>query len=260
MKRFALYITLVFLAITTGFAQKSEYRYFSFRIGTVNNYYPSPDENSNLLMHTPYGDFYMTPVKYVNFTSGGEFDVLYHIDATTDRLGFVVGAGIKNYGLALNYVVKDFGFRVRDEYRTTTLVFPLYAKLGARDIYINQSYFTVGFKFAINLMAYNIQTGNWENSTYVRKLTTDEFRRQTTSFYLGFNYNIFYFDLEYQIRSLINKNYRTLTLDGLVLPYQNLDFQANIIWSAGIHIPLTRWITMRSWPAEKIRRFLSPVR
>ncbi len=252
---------IIFLFLTTVLiAQKSEFRYFSFKLGTANNYIFNPSPNDNLLMRTPYGDFFQTPVKYTGFTPGGEIELFFHIDAKNDKFGFVFGGGIKNYGNSIQYVSNDGMFSVIDQYRATAVVLPVFAKMNPFGLYLKQAYFTTGLKFYINLFVYNIQNSNWLATNYVRKLSADEFHRQSTSVFIGFNYNVFYFDFEYQLRSLLNKDYRTLTDEGLVMPYSNLDYQSNMLFSVGAHIPMTRWITMRSWTAEKIRRMFAPVR
>ena len=248
------------LIVSLSFAQKNEYRYLSIRVGAVNNYIFSPKSNEYLLMHTPYGDFYQIPRKYNNFTPGAEFNVLYHIDAKNDKFGFVVGAGVKTYGNTINYVSEKYDFKVTDCYRAFSVVIPFYVKFSANNIYLNQAYMTFGFKQYFNIFVYNFQTASWSATKYVRALSKEEYRFQSTAIFTGFNYNVFYFDLEYQIRSLLNKNYRTVTSEGLVMPYKNLNFHANILFSMGVHIPLTRWTTMRYWAAEKIRRFFAPVR
>ncbi len=259
MKRFLLVI-VTFLVATYSFAQKNEYRYLSIRLGTVNNYIFSPKSNEYLLMRTPYGDFYQIPQKYTNFTPGAEFNILYHIDAKNDKFGFVVGAGVKTYGNTIKYVSEKYGFKATDCYRAFSVVVPFYIKFSANNIYLNQAYMTFGFKQYFNIFVYNFQKASWQATNYIRSLSGEEYRFQSTAIFTGFNYNVFYFDLEYQLRSLLNKSYRTITSEGLVMPYKNLNFQANILFSMGIHIPLTRWTTMRYWAAEKVRRFFAPVR
>ena len=260
MKRlFVAILTLIFI-FNVSFAQDNEYRYFSFKIGLANNLYPKPKTNEYLLLHTPYGDFFQTPKPFINYTPGGVFNLLYHIDAKNDRFGIVLGAGVKTYGITIHYQSDTFNFKAYDQFQAFSAVIPIYIKFSGSNLYINQSYFTLGIKQYINFRIYNIQNGNWLNNKYIRKLSADEARLQTTALFTGINYNVFYFDLEYQLRSFINKKYRTLTQDGLVMPYKNLDFKTNLFFTFGIHIPLTRWITMRSWTAEQIRRFFAPVR
>ncbi len=260
MKRLLGVILIIIFALNFSLAQDNEYRYFSFKIGLANNYYLKPKANPYLLLHTPYGDFFQTPKLYTNYTPGAVFNLLYHIDAKNDKFGIVVGAGIKTYGISIHYESDTFNFKAVDQYQAFSAVIPVYIKFSGNNIYINQSYFTLGIKQYINFKVYNIQNGNYLNNKYVRKLNADEARFQTTALFAGINYNVFYFDLEYQVRSFINKKYRTLTEDGLVMPYENLNFQTNIFFTFGTHIPLTRWITMRSWTAEQIRRFFEPVR
>ena len=238
----------------------SEYRYLAVKFGVVGNVVPFPNANSNLLARTPLGDMALVARRVINVTPGGAFSIHYHIDAKSNRFGIVLGAQVQNFGYSIQYMSLDSNFYATDAFRSTSIVIPFYIKYNPRDIFINQSYLTVGFKQYINLNISEYQSSTWIQGFNVKSLSQAQIHRLTSSFFLGYNYYIYYFELEYTLRNFVNKDFKTTTGEGVVRPFSNIDYRMNIYFTFGVNIPINRWTTMRNWTAEKIRRMFTPVR
>ncbi len=261
-KRFIILVVLLLFTVVSLWAQsdKKEYRYFAVKLGLVNNFVPFPEPNDNLLVRTPLGDMALTTRPTINYTPGAAFSVHYHIDANTNRFGIVIGGQVQNFGYSIQYMSVDSSFYATDMFRSTSIVIPIYIKYNPKDIFINQTYLTVGFKQYINLSVKEYQYGTWVEGVNVNTLTQAQVHRMTSSFFLGVNYSVYYLDIEYSLRNFVNKDFKTTTSEGVVRPFSNIDYRMNIYLTAGVNIPLNRWMTMRSWTAEKIRRIFTPVR
>ncbi len=261
MKRTFFSIIILLLTVYSfGQGGKNEYRYFSVKLGLVNSIVPLPEGNPYLLARTPFGDMAMQAVRTVNYTPGGAFGILYHIDAKSDMFGIVFGVQVQNYGYSVKYMTVDSNFFTQDQYRFTSVVIPFYIKYNPKNIFVNQVYMTVGLKQYVNILAQNYQTSTWNQAYNIRTLPGPEYHRVSTVAFLGLNYNVFYLDIDYVFNGVINKNYKTLTAEGVVSPYENVDYRMKFYITTGIHLPLNRWLTARNWTAEKIRRLLNPVR
>ncbi len=256
MKRVFLIISLLFF-IQFGFAQ---WRYFSVKLGLVNNYIPIAKDNKYVLYHSQLGDLTTHAVNFINYTPGMTFGVLYHMDSHKGTFGWVIGLQVQNYGITQNYKTDIGNFKVYEQFRFTSLVIPFFLKFNNTDIYINQTYYTIGFKFYYNFLVNDIQIATGGGTPYFGRLTSGMYNKSSFALMGGLNVGVFYLDLDYQLKTVLSPKHEIITDEGIVLPYQNLDFQSRIYFTLGIHIPLTRWITVRSWTAEKIRRMLSPVR
>ncbi len=257
-----LFLAIISLPAANVFAQQdnSEYRYLAIKFGLVSNFVPFPNANNDLLVRTPLGDMALVPRNTVNYTPGGAFSIHYHIDAKSNKFGIVLGLQAQNFGYSIQYMSRDSGFYATDAFRSTSLVIPVYIKYNPRDIFINQSYFTVGFKQYINFSVMEYQTGTWIEGMRTRKLTQAQVHRMTSAFFIGYNYNIYYVNLEYSFRSFVNKDFKTTTQEGVVRPFSNIDYRMNLFITVGMNLPLNRWLTMRNWTAEKVRRLFTPVR
>ncbi len=258
-----LIILLQLLALTLSAqdaVDNSEYRYFSVKFGIVNNVVPFPQGDENLLMRTPLGDMVTVPTHTINYAPGASFSLHYHIDAKTNTFGLVLGVQVLNYGYSVQYMSRDSNFSAIDMFRSTSVAIPLYIKYNPVDIFYNQAYLTIGLKQYINLKVEEYQLGSWMEEVKVNSLSQAQIHRFTSAFFVGVNYNVFYLNLEYNFKSFVNKDFKTATGEGVVRPFSNVDYRMKIYLTFGMNIPLNRWITMRSWTAERIRRIFSPVR
>jgi hypothetical protein len=255
-----IFINLINIVAISAQKNNSEYRYFSIKLGLVNNFVAFPEGNNNLVARTPVGDLPMSPRKIINYTPGAAFSFLFNFDAKNDKFGIVTGIEARNFGYSIQYASRLEGYYATDMFRSTSLIIPVYIKYNPRDVFINQSYVALGFKEYINFNVIEYQTSTWDLGMNIRRLTQAEINRMSPAFFLGLNYNLYYLNLEYSLRSFINKDFKAVTQDGVVRPFSNIDYRMNLFLTAGVNLPLNRWLTMRSWMAERIRRLFTPVR
>jgi len=236
----------------------NDYRYFSLSTGIVNSLIISPNDNNFVLLETPYGDM-LKHTAFLNYTPGVAFNIHYHMDSRNDKFGVTFGMGVTNFGMSMYYKIKVdtlTTFKLMDQYRTTSIVLPIIFKYNPKDLYFQQTYLTFGAKFYYNISVIDIQKASWGNDLYVGNLPDGAVNRMSYSLFLGGNYLIYYFSIELLLRNYVNKNYTVQTFEGISAPYKHLNYKTGFYITTGVHIPLTRWTTSRSWTAEKIRRML----
>ena len=259
MRYFKFVVALFLLIIVQNIwgQDSKEFRYLSIKLGLVNNFVFSLEENLNLLARTPLGDMALEPRDIINYTPGASFSILYNIDAYNDKLGFVFGVQAQNYGYSIQYISKDSNFVANDMFRASSVVIPLYIKFNPKSIFINQTYLTIGFKQYYNIDIKEYQTGSWLSSINIKQLEMSQVHHFTTGVFVGFNYNLGFVELEYNLNSFINKDFSLGTEDGTVRPFSNINSQMRIYLTAGFNFPINRWLSVRSWTAERIRRIFA---
>lgn len=234
---------------------KSEYRFFGIKAGVTHNFSFPLIENDYVLLKTPKGDmlksFNIVPFTY---TPGANFSIIYNFDFKNDQAGVVFGAEFSNFGFSNSYRSLELNYVVTEAMRVTTLSIPVYLKFGD-NIYKNQLYGTFGLQYNMYLSTKVIQNANWNEMNYIG--TVDKQASRTSSFSLiaGFNYNVYFLNLQFLTPNFIAKDYSTITEEGTVRPYQHINFTNSLYLTTGVNIPLTRWLTARNWTAEQIRRF-----
>jgi len=257
MKKILVILTLFFVTFNILNAQKNEYRYFALKTGLSHNYnFMGNKNNENVLMTTPIGDMKKI-ASGINYIPGVFLDLNYHIDMKSDKYGIVLGLDLQNSGFCVKYATKLGEYKLTDQFRVQSVGIPIFFKFGGRNIYINQQYLFVGVQYNFYLVSQNIQKPNWQNKRYYHTLT-NESRKSGVAAFLGFNYFIYNFQLEFWPVNYINSEYteqRGLN-NANYQPYKNLP-KFNYFIKTGINVPMNRWLTTKSWRAEKIRRALS---
>ncbi len=238
----------------------NEYIYFGVKFGTLMNISKAPKQNNYVLLKTPYGDMLKTSAYPLTITPSAAFSVNIHFDGKNDRYGIVSGISIRRYAFMQTF--KSDSSQVKYKlYRTFSslgLSVPLYLKFNNLNIYRNQSYFTLGIVYNLFLLNYDRQKANWNSQIYRSLMPSSDVNSSSLGFTMGYNYKIYYFSVDYILKNFVNKRYQLQTEEGVVKPYDDLNFTNNLYFTIGINIPMTRWLTSRNWTAEQIRRFLAP--
>lgn len=271
MKRI-LWIFIVLVCQVPFLQAQWEYQYFSVRFGLNHNLLsPQPGDFQYRELQTPYGNIKLYPDNSENsnyFYYGADFtaDLLFHYDFEGDNLGFAIGAQYSTNGLGAKYVtniedlIDDDRYNVTDpksyelieKYRIHSIGFPLIFKFGS-DIYEKQCYFYVGAQYNLNMNFTQIQTVNWlEDERYVKKGLSDGLKKGNILAFAGFNYLVFNFEVGMMPGSFFDEDYTDS--DGFAI-YESQG--KNIFYiKTCISIPISEWLVLNSWQAEKLRRKL----
>jgi len=258
MKKFLVLTTLIFFAFNFLNAQKNEYRYFSIRTGLSHNYnFFSNNNNTQILLRTEYGDM-MKTTRGINYIPGVYFDLNYHIDMKSDKYGIVIGLETQNNGFSYKYISTSGAYKLTDQFRVQAIGLPIYFKFGGRNIYINQQYVFFGVQYNYYLVSENIQKASWMNKKYYHALSAEERKNSGVAAILGFNFFIYNFQVELWTTNYVFPGYsETAGLHNIVYtPYSNIP-KFNYFIKTGINVPLNRWLTTKSWRAERIRRMFN---
>lgn len=251
-------LAVVLLSYVTIFAQAGlkEYRYFGIKFGLSSNISMAFKNNPNILIKSPYGDLLKNYSGNITYTPGGNFEFIYNVDSKNNKTGFVLGLNFDYMGFRYNYISDTLNYKASEQYRTMVVGIPLVLKYGTSNIYKNQLYTTFGIQYNIYLMQQTLQKASWSSSTYIANIPRDAATFGSIALLAGFNYNIYFIKFQYITKNFVNTKYTTNLQEGIVQPYQHINATNNIYLTIGVNIPLTRWLTTRSWTAEQIRRFL----
>ncbi len=260
-KIITLILTLAICTTVFGQKEKKEYHYLGVKVFVSNNLSFPTAKNNYVLIKSPYGDLLKENKDIFTYTPGGGASIVYNFDFKNEVAGIIFGLSIDNYGFTNKF--KDqtpkSDFSVVNQYRALQLGVPLMLKFGIKSVYKNQAYMTAGLQFNKYFMYYNYQRASWNESTTVKKMPKEQVNGSSLAGVLGLNYNMFFVNLQYNLKNFINKEYTTSTSEGIVKPYKHLSSFNSLYIQLGVNIPMTRWLTSRNWTAEKIRRkFSSP--
>lgn len=247
---------ILLIKISFGQAGLKEFRYWGVKFGLTSNFSLGLKDNPYTLIKTNFGDYIKNYRSRLSITEGGMFEIIYNFDSKNNKRGFVTGINIENLGYSFKYVSDTFNYYVNEQFRTTLVGIPFVLKYSSTHVYKNQTYFTFGAQINIFFLQQTIQKSSWNSSLYVANAPKEAATLTTLSLIAGYNYKIYFIRVNYFLNNFINKNYTTLIEEGTVKPYQHLNFSNQIYLTIGINIPMTRWLTTRSWTAEQIRRML----
>ncbi len=246
MKKISLIIILALFAISSAVAQvgvgmdgvsKSEYRYWNFVIG-VNAGFGGTlgDSRSDLYLKTRQGDFPQEK-KGFTVTPGYHVGFLYNYDLLNNRMGVVAGVEFINYGVQNNYKSTINDFKVKDRYRAMGVCVPILYKFSSEDIYRDMKYICVGIKPVINFAVKHKQIADgWTADNYGGAADDkDGFAMAAT---VGFNYSMLNINIDYMFKEFVKSD----------------DFKGHIFLCVSYNLPMTRWLCIHNWTAEKIRR------
>ena len=113
-----------------------------------------------------------------------------------------------------------------------------------------------GIQYNYFIYVQNVQNVSWTSQRFSNLLPPDERRRNGFCVFAGFNYAVYFLQLEFWPTSYVNSNYMTQVEGANIQPYSHINIFTGFFLKTGINVPLTRWITTRNWAAEQIRRRL----
>lgn len=254
-----IYISaLIIFFYSSIFAQAGlkEYRYFGIKAGLTSNFSVPNYNNNNLLLKSEYGDLLKDYKSKLTYSPGAMFEIIYNFDSKNNKRGFVTGISVENIGFGFNYINNDLGLTVNEYFRAVSVGVPFVIKYGTSNIYKNQFYLTLGLQYNFYFMQQTMQTSSWSNKMYVSNIPKEASTLSSLSLIGGVNYTIYFLRVHYYTTNFVNNTFTTSISEGTVTPYKHINGTNNIYLTAGVNIPLTRWLSTRSWTAEKIRRFI----
>ncbi len=258
MKRISLIIILAVLCMGQASAQefgfdglsKSEYRYWNFVLG-LNHGFGSAigGDYDQYMLHTSQGDMYKD-TKGFTYTPGYHAGFLYNYDLLNNRMGVVAGIEVSNYGFQNKYTSRVNNMNVKETFRSMAVTVPILFKFNQKDIYRDMEYFCVGIKANMNLMVSRGQKASWTDEKFGEKVA-DGKRALSVAATFGANYKMFSFNINYMFMDFIDKDFADK--DGYT-PFNGI--KGHIYLCTSLNVPMTRWLCVHNWTAEKIRRKL----
>lgn len=237
---------------------KTEYRYPNFVLGLSHNFmgmWPFGGSSDDLYIHTDKGDIPQEQ-KGFTYTPGIHAGVVYNIDFKNNKTGILAGVEIVDYGFANKYKsVKDANLGVGngDYFATSTfraigVQVPIMFKFGSSDIYRDMYYAYIGVKPTFNFSVKKGDKGSWTDDKVATAFDGKSSLSVAATF--GVNYNILSVSINYMFLDIVDTKYE---VNGKK-PYSN--FKGHLYICTSLNVPMTRWITIHNWTAEKIRRKL----
>jgi len=256
MKHIKYLILLFSLLISIQiYAQKSEYRYASIRLGYNQGFSMQPGFYANKYLSTPNGEMQLTPVdSYLGYTPGFVADLYYHIDFPTDNAGVMVGLEYNNYGVSSKYETINGAYNMVETHRINAIGVPLAFKIGPK-FYDKQTYGFLGAQFNFNISMNENQKVSWNDTPSSVKLTSDEFANTNMAFFVGFNWMVVNLQFDFVPGSFFNKEY-VVPESTNILPYSTQTDNMYFL-KVSFHVPTNDWVGSKNY---KLKRFLRKLR
>jgi len=253
-------ISIFFLVISKISYSQWEFQYFVLKVG-INHHIasPQPDTLNNLYINTPDGEMKMTPSKqYLDYVPGVNISLHFHLDFQNDKGGIVSGISFFNYGISAKYENFNQKYYLYQTQRINGIGIPFFVKLG-NDIFNDQKYFIFGVQYNLNLMLQTIDATNWITTKRVVQAKDNQFISGNPIFFIGFNYMIFNFQIDFMPDSFLNHEYSVnvgnTEYSENIQPYKNQP--DNLLYiETSINIPLSKWTTRKSYTINKITKRL----
>lgn len=229
---------------------KTEYRYANFVLG-INHGFGSAlgGETEDLLLHTAHGDMHQNK-KGFTYTPGFEVGIVYNVDFKNNKTGLQIGGKIVDYGFQNKYTSENDEHNVKETFRALGFQIPIFFKFGFSDIYRDMSYCYIGVQPTVNFMMSRGLKASWSSDKYGEKLS-DGKQMLTVAATLGFNYDILSINFNYMFMDMVDPSFEDAK--GFK-PFSGI--KGHIYVCTSLNVPMTRWITIHNWTAEKIRRKL----
>ncbi|MFN8255129.1 MAG: outer membrane beta-barrel protein [Bacteroidales bacterium] len=249
---------LLIIIITLGLssmlkAQKNEYQYIGVRFGASHGFSGAPAMNTNKYLNVPpfNDEMVLLPVSsYKGYTPGFVFDILYHFDFTTDNAGVVAGLEYNYNGISAKYNTEQGGYSMKETFRMNTIGVPVFFKYGP-DIWDTQRYFYAGFQFNYIISMQSVQDYSWGTTPSAEKVDPNAYNKTSFGLFAGFNYLAFNIQLDFNPKSVFNKDYRNP--DGYLINAGQVDQTITI--KTCVNVPYG-WLSDKSyWWKKKLRKF-----
>lgn len=225
---------------------KSEYRYWNFVMGVnfgIGGTFGKSDPS--MYLKTNVGDVAQEK-KGFTITPGYHVGFVYNYDLLNNRMGVVAGLEYINYGVQNNYCALSnsntnssavSGLKVKTTYRATGIAIPILFKFSSSDIYRDMKYTCIGIKPIINMGVMQKQKAKgWTADDCGRKVDDKNTFAMAATF--GFNYSMLSVNVDYMFKEFVKTD----------------DFKGHIFLCVSYNLPMTRWLCIHNWTAEKIRR------
>lgn len=229
---------------------KSEYRYWNFVLG-LNHGFGSAlgSDYDPYMLHTSAGDMYKD-TKGFTYTPGFHVGFVYNYDLLNNRMGVVAGVEVSNYGFQNKYTSRVNTMNVKETYRSLALTVPVLFKFSPNDIYRDMQYMCVGVKANMNLAVTRGQKASWTDDKFGEKVS-DGKSALSVAATVGFNYSMLSVNLNYMFMEFMDSKFVD---KGGYTPFQGI--KGHIYLCTSLNVPMTRWLSIHNWTAEKIRRKL----
>lgn len=247
---------------------KSEYRYWNFVVGLNHGFGSAFGGGSNEYMlhktgdgilssdvssyettYHPSGDMFKE-VKGFTYTPGYHIGFVYNYDLLNNRTGVVAGVEFSNYGFTNRYESTISNENVKETFRSMGFTIPILFKFSSEDIYSDMQYFCVGIKANMNLAVARGQKASWTDQKYGEKLSNGKSALSCAAT-LGFNTGMFSCNVNYMFMEFVDSKYANE--EGRT-PFKGI--KGHIYLCTSLNVPMTRWLSIHNWTAEKIRRKL----
>jgi len=247
---------------------KSEYRYWNFVLGInhgfgsafgggydkymlhkVGDGVMSSDMSSYEATYHPSGDMFKE-TKGFTYTPGYQVGFVYNYDLLNNHSGIVAGVEFSNYGFTNNYKSTISNENVKETFRSMAVTVPILFKFGPSDIYSDMQYICVGVKANMNLAVMRGQKASWANEKYGEKLANGKSALSCAAT-VGFNTGMLSVNVNYMFMEFVDAKFADT--DGNT-PFQGI--KGHVYLCTSLNVPMTRWLSIHNWTAEKIRRKL----
>lgn len=228
---------------------KTEYRYWNFVLG-LNHGIGSciGSDYHNYMIHTDKGDMYQEKGGFT-YTPGVQLGFVYNYDLKNNKTGIVAGLEFADYGFANKLTSTVNSYNVKETFRAMGFQMPILFKFSTSDIYRDMTYLCVGVKAGYNFSVKQGHKGSWTDEKYGGPL--DAKSGLTMAATAGFNIGLWSFNVNYQFMDFIDTKFEDA---NKFTPYEGL--KGHIFVCTSLNLPMTRWLSIHNWTAEKIRRKL----
>ncbi len=252
-----LSVLVINILITFSIFSQSEYRYFTFRVGAIHNFFGDNKNPQNRFLVVNGNDFLIKlssdvdgGKKYFNYTPGVSAGLVYNFDYKNEKFGINIGVEYQMYGNRTTYLTNNGKYKLIEKFKVHSIGLPLYFKIG-KDIYKNQTYLFFGGQYNYNISLVHSQTVDWTKDNY-KDSNPKLLNKSNLLFFVGINYYVISVEASYLTKNFVFSNYVD---ENDFTPYGNKS-KGMFLIKTSITLPFTRWLSMRSWTFEKIRRKL----
>lgn len=252
MKHIFFNLLLILFFSTRLFAQ-SEYRFWSVKLGIVQNIAdPMPTLSPNKFLRMDGNEFPLTPNQnFFNYRASISAEALYHVDMKNEKIGFAGGIEYARYGVAQNYTSSN-NQELTETHHIQAVGMPFFAKISS-ELYNKQFYMMIGAQMNFNIGHSVNERVSWLNNSQTIKRDNAELSAVNLLFFTGLNFKIFNIKVSYLPGTFFNPEYEYTNEYGTFKPNEYVQ-SGHFMLTAGLNIPLSEWLTLNNWKAEQLRR------
>jgi len=257
MKKYLLIAIFLVILKTITYAQW-EFQYFDLKLGITHHMLsPQPDTLNNLFVNTPDGQMRMFPTEkfVIDYVPGINAGLHFHIDFQNDNGGFIIGLEYFNCGMSSKYENFNKKYSLIVTKKMHGVGIPIYVKFG-NEIFDKQFYFFAGMQYNINLNLQTVEQVSWLTLKATNwKKNNNEYLKNNTVFFLGINYMIANFELDYMNKNFLNPDYlyNVGTTDNKINIFPNkVQAKSLFFFKTSVNIPLSPWTTKKNYKLHRL--------